>query len=195
MRRITKRFLTAALFVGLAAVLFAARSEARDDAKKLEEGKPAPNIDLPATQVEKVLPDKKEAKSLSLKDLQGKKNVILFFYPKAMTPGCTIESCGFRDKVEKFAELDTVIIGISTDNLEDQQKFTDKEKLNFPLFADADKKVAKTFGVLNERGFANRVSYVIDKKGVVRKIYSNVNATKHPEEVLIYVKENLAEKK
>src|SRR5205085_9150373 len=96
-----------------------------------EAGTAAPDINLPATQVEKVLPDAKGAKTLKLSDLKGKKNVVLYFYPKAMTPGCTVESCGFRDLADKFADLDTVVIGISTDKLEDQQKFTDKEKLNF----------------------------------------------------------------
>jgi len=73
-----------------------------------------------------------------------------------------------------------------------QQKFTDKEKLNFPLFADADKKVAKEFGVLSPRGFANRATFVIDKKGIVRKIYPMADFKIHPDEVLKYVKENLA---
>src|SRR5262249_50436541 len=141
-----------------------------------------------------ILPDKKDAKTLSLKDLQGKKNVVLFFYPKAMTPGCTIESCGFRDKVEQLAKLDTVVIGISTDTLDDQQKFTDKEKLNFPLMADADKAAAKSFGVLNARGMANRETVIIDKKGIVRKVYTTVDPAKHPDEVVNFVKTNLAEK-
>jgi peroxiredoxin Q/BCP len=93
--------------------------------------------------------------------------------------------------VKQFAELDTVVIGISTDNLADQKKFTEKESLNFPLLADPEKKVTKAFGALSERGFASRYSYVIDKKGVVRKIYTKVDAGKHPAEVLAYVKENL----
>lgn len=83
------------------------------------------------------------------------------------------------------------MIGISTDNLADQKKFTDKESLNFPLFADPDKKVTKSFGALSERGFASRYTYVIDKKGTVRKIYTKVSPADHPAEVLTYVKENL----
>jgi peroxiredoxin Q/BCP len=73
-----------------------------------------------------------------------------------------------------------------------QQKFTDKENLNFPLFADADKKVAKEFGVLMPAGYASRSTFVIDKKGIVRKIYPKADAKKHPDEVLEYVKQNLA---
>jgi peroxiredoxin Q/BCP len=88
-----------------------------------------------------------------------------------------------------------VLIGISTDTLAEQQQFVEKEKLNFPLMADSEKTTAKTFGVLSERGFANRSTFVIDKKGVVRKVYATVDATKHPDEVLNYVKANLADKK
>ncbi len=118
---------------------------------------------------------------------------MLFFYPKALTKGCTIESCGFRDKAEELAKLNTVIIGISTDKLDAQQKFTDKEKLNFPLFADPDKKAAKAFGVLNDNGAtAKRWTFIIDKEGVVRKVYNQVTPVKHPEEVVEYIKNNLS---
>jgi len=87
-----------------------------------------------------------------------------------------------------------VVIGVSTDQLADQQKFTTKESLNFPLFADADKKAAKAFGVLTGN-YAKRATFVIDKKGIVRKVYPSVgNAGKHPAEVLAFVKEKLAAK-
>ena len=88
-----------------------------------------------------------------------------------------------------------MIIGISTDKLADQQKFTEKEKLNFTLFADSDKKASKSFGVLMPNGFAQRQTFVIDKKGVVRKIYRVSDIAKHPDEVADYVKENLKDKK
>ena len=85
-----------------------------------------------------------------------------------------------------------MVIGISTDKLADQQKFTDKEKLNFPLFADTDKKVSKAYGVLNEKsGFAKRSTFVIDKKGVVRKIYAEVKPADHPKEVLKFIEDEL----
>jgi peroxiredoxin Q/BCP len=85
-----------------------------------------------------------------------------------------------------------VVVGISVDKLEDQVKFTEKEKLNFPLLADPEKSTVKAYGVLNEQGgYANRTTFVIDKKGVVRKIYNKVDTGKHPDEVLEYVKENL----
>ncbi len=88
-----------------------------------------------------------------------------------------------------------MVIGISIDNLAEQQKFTEKEKLTFPLYADAEKKVAKAFGVLGKSGYAQRTTFVIDKKGVIRKIYPAADAKSNPEEVLTYVKENLADKK
>jgi peroxiredoxin Q/BCP len=167
---------------------------AKDEPQKIQVGKPAPDVELPATSIDKVLPDKKDAKTLSLKDFRGKKNVVLFFYPKAMTRGCTIESCGFRDRIKKFTDLDTVVLGISTDQLADQQKFTEKENLNYPLLADPDKKVTKEFGALSPRGFASRYTFVIDKNGVVRKIYTTVNPANHPKEVEQYIKENLTGK-
>ena len=122
--------------------------------------------------------------------------MVLYFYPKAMTSGCTVESCGFRDVADQFAKLDTVVIGISTDKLDAQQQFTDKEKLNFPLMADADKSASQAFGVLSRANpnMASRYTFVIDKEGIIRKVYLKVNPQNHPEEVLAYVKENLADK-
>jgi peroxiredoxin Q/BCP len=186
------RSLQVAALAGLLALGSTALAD--KEAGKVEVGKPAPDFTLPATQADKVLPDKKDARTISLRDLQGK-NVVLFFYPKAMTPGCTRESCGFRDLSKEFARLDTVVLGISTDRLSDQEKFTDKERLNFPLLADADKKVTEEYGVLNAgRGFAQRATFVIDKKGIVRKVYPAANADKNPREVLDWVRENLADK-
>jgi peroxiredoxin Q/BCP len=187
--RLLHVFMPAAL-LALAFPLLAA-----DEPSKVEVGKPAPEIELPATQIEKVLPDKKDGKTLKLSDFSkgvNAKNVVLFFYPKAMTPGCTRESCKFRDLNKEFAKLDTVILGISTDKLDEQKQFTDKENLNFPLFADADKQITKAYGVLNPtRGMANRSTFVIDKKGIVRKIYASAKPDENPKEVLDWIKENL----
>ena len=146
-----------------------------------------------ATSITKALPDAKDKKTLSLKDLKGK-NVVLFFYPKAMTKGCTIESCGFRDKIADFAKLDTVVLGISVDTLGDQDKFTKKESLSFPLLADTDKTVTKAYGALSPRGLPSRYTFVIDKKGVLRKVYTKVSPANHPAEVLSYIKEQLTTK-
>jgi thioredoxin-dependent peroxiredoxin len=187
------------LLAGLVVVGAMNPAQAREDKKdqvKVEEGQWAPKLDLPATQINKVLPDSKDAKTINLSDFRGKKNIVLFFYPKAMTKGCTIESCAFSAKAADFAKLDTVVIGISTDKLDDQLKFTEKEKLEVPLLADPDKTMTRAFGALNpERGMANRYTYVIDKKGVIRKIYKQVKPAEHPAEVLEYVKENLSENK
>ena len=183
------------LFALLGLLLFAAGSApAQEDATKLKvkEGDKAPDIELPATQPGAALPALKDADKLRLSDLRGKKNVVMFFYPKAMTRGCTIESCGFRDVAEKFAAADTVIVGISTDTLDAQEQFTKKERLNFPLLADDQMKVSKQLGVMSPRGkVTQRVTFIIDKQGTIRKIYTKVSPQDHPQEVLTYVKENL----
>ena len=173
------------LLVLIALPLFAATPEV---------GKPAPAFDLAAANITSAFPDKKDATKLSLADFKGK-NVVLFFYPKAMTPGCTIESCGFRDRPKKFTELDTVLIGISTDKLDAQEKFVKKETLTFPLLADPEKTTTKAYGALGLAGYASRYTFVIDKTGTLRKVYTKVGAAKHPDEVLDYVKENLAKPK
>ena len=154
-------------------------------ADKVEEGKPAPMVELSAAS------KSKEAK-VNLADFKGKKNVVLFFYPKAMTGGWTKESCGFSGLAEKFAALDTVVFGISTDTQELQQKFVEKEKLEIPMLADPEKKVTTAFGALSKSGLvASRYTYVIDKQGVVKKIYTSVKPDAHPQEVLDYIKANL----
>ena len=173
------------LLVLIAQPLFAATPEV---------GKSAPAFDLAAANITSVFPDKKDATKLSLADFKGK-NVVLFFYPKAMTKGCTIESCGFRDRAEKFTALDTVLLGISTDKLDAQEKFVKKEKLTFPLLADPEKTTTKAYGALGVAGFASRYTFVIDKTGTLRKVYTKVSAAKHPDEVLDYVKENLTKPK
>jgi peroxiredoxin Q/BCP len=151
----------------------------------VKEGGPAPEVLLPVTGTGKDLPGVKDGK-LALKDI--KKPVVLFFYPKAMTKGCTVESCGFRDTLAEFTKLDTVVIGISTDKLADQEKFVEMQKLTFPLLADDSKTVTKAFGALSEKGTALRYTFVIDQTGVIRKIYTKVAPADHPKEVLEFVK-------
>jgi peroxiredoxin Q/BCP len=97
--------------------------------------------------------------------------------------------------MEQFAQLDTVVIGISIDTLADQQKFVEKEKLNFPLLADNEQRVTKAFGVLMlGRPNAQRATFVLDKKGIIRQIYPKADAAKHPDEVLNYIKRDLGKK-
>lgn len=88
--------------------------------------------------------------------------------------------------------MDTVVIGISVDNIDSQAAFVAKEQLTFPLLADSTKKVAQAFGVLSPRGYASRVTFVIDKEGKIRKIYRRVRPATHPDEVLAFIKKNLA---
>jgi peroxiredoxin Q/BCP len=193
--RLLARLLIAVAWAVLAARVGLSPAAESEDVPKVEVGKPAPPVELEATQIAKYAPDHKDAKTLKLSDFSkgsSPKNVVLFFYPKAMTPGCTRESCKFRDLNADFAKVDTVVLGISTDKLDAQKKFTEKESLNFPLLADSDKRITKSFGVLNkERGMALRSTFVIDKKGIIRKIYPSANADKNPEEVLNWIKENL----
>lgn len=185
----------AGLCVGLMTTVMSGYSQEKKVATpNVKEGDALPAIELQATLIEKVLPDNKGDK-LNLAAFKGKKNIVLFFYPKAMTKGCTIESCGFRDRAEAFTKLDTVIIGISTDKVEAQKQFTEKEKLNYPLLADHEGKVTKAFGIFRANSpLADRFTFVVDKAGVVKKVYAPAQTSKtmeHPEEVLKFVKENL----
>jgi peroxiredoxin Q/BCP len=160
--------------------------QAQETTLKVKEGEAFPDIALPSTQLKTLLPD---AKEISIKTFEGKKNVVVFFYPRAMTPGCTKESCGFTDIVAKFAETNTVVFGASNDKLDAQEKFTEKEKLKIPLLADSENKLLKALGIENAKGTAaQRVTFVINKEGKIAKIYTKVDPAKHPEEVLSFVK-------
>jgi peroxiredoxin Q/BCP len=186
------RLSTGLLSLGLLGSMLAGAALAADG--KVEVGKPAPTFELPATSIGNVLPDKKDAKKLTLEDFKGRKNVVLFFFPKAMTPGCTAQCKNFTKLRDDFAKLDTVVIGISTDNLADQEKFTSKDSLTIPLLADAEKETAKAYGVLGKAGYASRVTFVIDKKGIVRKITKVIIPAGDAQDTLKFVKENLADK-
>jgi thioredoxin-dependent peroxiredoxin len=173
-----------AIRITLAGLFLAAAVVLADPPK---EGEKAPGFDVPATSIDTVLKDKKDAKKLSLADLKGK-TVVLFFYPKALTKGCTIESCGFRDLAKDFEAAGAVLVGASNDTVAKQQEFTDKEKLPYPLLADTEKKVSGAYGANSSRGVPERYTFVIDKDGKVAKVYTKVNVTKHPQEVLEFVK-------
>jgi len=133
-------------------------------------------------------------KKVKLSSFKGKKNVILYFYPKDMTPGCTTEACDFKENFKKFK--DTVILGVSIDSPERHQKFIAKHDLPFDLISDTDQKLVNKYGVWQEKNLYGRKymgivrsTFIIDKKGVVRKIYPKVKVKTHVEEVLEVLKE------
>jgi peroxiredoxin Q/BCP len=176
-------------FVALAAVTAVAcllSPVAADDTKlNVKEGDKFPDVPLAAAQIDKV---KKDAKTVSIADLKGK-TVVIFFYPKALTKGCTVESCGFRDIAKEFPE-NVVLLGASGDAVELQQKFIDEHKLPMALLADTDLKLIKELGVLGTAGgkTPKRITFVVDKDGKIAKIYEKVDVNKHPKEVLEFVK-------
>ncbi len=139
-------------------------------------GSKAPNFTLPS----------QSGEMASLDDYLGKKPVVLFFYPKDDTPGCTKEVCAFRDSFEQFRELDAEVIGVSSDSVASHRRFAGKHSLPFTLLSDEGGKVRKLYGVPNTFVvFPGRVTYVIDKVGVVRHIFSSqVGVEKHVEEAL-----------
>ena len=128
--------------------------------------------------------------SWRLKDAAGKK-LVIYFYPKDMTAGCTRESQDFRDLTAAFRKADTQIVGISRDSVTSHQKFTEKEKLPFPLLSDSDEKVCKLFDVIQEKSLygrkylgIERSTFLLDSKGVLRHEWRKVKVPGHAEEVL-----------
>ncbi len=115
-----------------------------------------------------------------LSDYQGKW-VLLYFYPRDNTPGCTTEACALRDNYPHFTKTETVILGVSTDSVASHEKFVQKFSLPFTLLSDGDKKIVKAYGA---NGLARRVSYLIDPAGKIAKVYEKVKPAEHAEEVL-----------
>jgi peroxiredoxin Q/BCP len=125
-------------------------------------------------------------KMVSLKDFLGEKPVILYFYPKDDTSGCTKQACAFRDDHEEFGKLNAEVIGVSSDSVESHRRFAKKHNLSFTLLSDEGGKVRRMYGVPNTFGiFPGRVTYVIDEAGVVRHVFSSqIGAVKHVEGAL-----------
>lgn len=139
-----------------------------------EIGKPAPDFAAAVT----------SGQIIRLSDFRGRK-VVLYFYPEDDTPGCTVESCGFRDIYQRVKDTGAEILGVSVDDVESHKKFTAKFNLPFPLVADVDRKVTQTYGVLSQKGpMARRVTFLIDEKGNIEKIFDPVKAAEHPGEIL-----------
>ncbi len=125
-------------------------------------------------------------KRVRLSDFRGKKSVVLYFYPKDDTPGCTKEACSFRDQYEALKDAGAEVIGVSSDSEASHQKFATKHKLPFTLVADAGGAVRKRYGVRATLGILpGRVTFVIDREGIVRHVFnSQLQATKHVDEAL-----------
>lgn len=152
----------------------------------VETGMPAPDFTLIAN----------NGQMVHLSDYRGK-NVILYFYPKDMTPGCTTEACDFRDQYENFEDLDAVILGISPDPVDRHVKFVEKYGLPFLLLADTEHQVAEAYGAWKlKKNFGNeymgieRSTFVIDKQGKMAKEWRKVKVKGHVEEALQFVREN-----
>jgi peroxiredoxin Q/BCP len=146
---------------------------------ELAVGDPAPDIQI----------DDDQGRPFRLSDLKGK-NVVLFFYPKADTPGCTKEACQFRDSSAKYSKADTVIVGISADKAAAQAKFKTKFDLPFALLADTEHKAIDAFGVWKQKSFMGkkflgieRSTFIIDKQGKIARIFRKVSVDGHADEV------------
>ena len=146
----------------------------------IEEGKPAPDFSLPAD----------DGRTLSLKDFRGKK-VVLYFYPRDDTPGCTTEACGFRDGLPDVSSAGAVVLGVSRDDRESHLKFRAKYRLNFPLLSDPDLKVHRAYGAWGEKVLYGkktegvlRSTVLIDEKGRVLRHWPRVRAEGHAADVL-----------
>jgi thioredoxin-dependent peroxiredoxin len=146
----------------------------------IKEGQKAPDFKTPD----------QAGNEVALKDFKGK-SVVLYFYPRDNTPGCTVEACGFRDGIKKFESADTVVLGVSPDSPASHQKFIGKFKLPFTLLSDEDKALCKSYGVWVKKklygkeymGVA-RTTFVINKKGNIQKVFEGVKPDGHTEEVL-----------
>lgn len=133
----------------------------------------------------------------SLKDYRGQP-VLVYFYPKAMTPGCTVQACGLRDSSKALAKHGIKVLGISTDPVAKLKKFEEKEKLNFTLLSDEDHAVADKYGVWGPKKFMgreydglHRMSFIIDQEGKLRHIMEKVNTKTHHDDVLGWIAEHL----
>ena len=152
----------------------------------LQAGTEAPHFELPDADME----------MFSLSELRGKKNVILYFYPKDDTPGCTMEANEFSDLESDFAKRDTVVVGVSRDDCLSHAEFRDKYGLSVLLLSDTESKVCKAYGVLynkevdgHKRVAIQRSTFIIDKQGKLRHALYGVHAHGHPQEILKLLKE------
>lgn len=133
--------------------------------------------------------------TVALKDFKGEKAVVLYFYPKAMTPGCTTQACGIRDSKSKLTRAGAVVLGVSPDPVKRLSKFIERDKLNFDLLSDEDHGIADKYGVWGLKKFMgreyigiNRMTFIIGKDGKLKHIMEKVNTKTHHDDVLNIVK-------
>ena len=150
-------------------------------------GRPAPDFTLPSTTGE----------DITLKSFKGKKTVVLYFYPKDETPGCTKEACAFRDHHEDFEKNNVVVLGVSTDPMDAHNAFKEKHTLPFPLLSDEDATVSKLYGVYKQRNLygkkylgIERTTFVVDRTGRIAQIYPRVKVDGHVDNVMEFVRED-----
>lgn len=154
----------------------------------LSVGSKAPSFTTPAS----------TGKSISLSDYAGKQAVVLYFYPKADTPGCTKQACGFRDALADYDSAKVAVLGISPDPEQAVTKFAEKFDLNFPLLADPDHAIAEAYGVWGQKSMygktylgAHRTTFVIDPAGSIVHVFEKVKPEGHDQEVLTWLRENV----
>jgi peroxiredoxin Q/BCP len=147
---------------------------------ELKEGAKAPTFNLPSS----------TGKKIALKDLKGKK-VVLYFYPKDSTPGCTTEACNFRDDIKEYEKRGAVVLGVSADSVASHEKFIAKQNLSFPLLSDEDHAVCEKYGVWQEKSLYGkkfmgivRSTFLIDEEGRIARIYPKVKVANHSQEIL-----------
>ena len=143
------------------------------NAENLRVGDSAPNFTLKSASGE----------VYKLSNYKDKNPVVIYFYPKAGTPGCTKQACGIRDSWEQFKENDIVVLGISVDSKDALQSFIEDNNLNFPLLSDEKKEVSRTYGVLNNIGLDSRITFVVDKSGIIARIIRDVDVDTHADDV------------
>lgn len=146
----------------------------------IEQGVESPDFSLPD----------QENRKVSLSDFKGQW-VIVYFYPKAMTPGCTTETCNFQEALPDFNKIDAVVVGISKDSVDKQKKFAEKYNIDFPLLSDAESDVCEQFGVWQKKSMYGkeymgivRSTFIIDPDGKIAKVYPKVKVKEHHQEVL-----------
>lgn len=139
-----------------------------------------------------------DGEKLSLKDFRGKKNVVLYFYPKAMTPGCNVQACGIRDNKAVFDEFDTVVLGVSPDAVPRLPRFIEKQNLNFTLLSDEDHAIADKYGCWGMKKFMGkefmgliRTTYIVGKDGRLMTVLNKFKTKTHHQSVIDYIKENI----